>query len=425
VYSNEEGSCKTPTWAATASGVLCVVAFAWYLIDQYRARETNEIIDEKIKTTSLQALAQRLITARTLLAPPAEGDFGALRASSASGVYEARTGARAASQLANGGAAAAGAEEEDDITVSVPLMRSASGNQVMPAEEASGRAIIRSVFARYDRDRSGHIDERELGMLLADLGESSRAEDVRALMEAADTDRDGVLSFSELYAVLKQHADANTGLGSQARPSAALRTNGSAALTAGEQEGAEKEEESDEDDAEEVPEDLADLPPEEQRRRVIRRSLWTMGIGTLAVLIFSDPMVDVISEVGNRTGIKPFYVAFIFAPLISNGSELIAAYAYAGKKSERSMTISLATLLGAACMNNTFCLSIFLFIVAAKRLKWVFTAEITAIVAVEILMAAIMLLNRRSLKLWWMFVVAALFPLSLALVAGMEAAGLD
>lgn len=69
-----------------------------------------------------------------------------------------------------------------------------------------------------------------------------------------------------------------------------------------------------------------------------------MAIGTVVVLLFSDPMCDVLSEVGNRTHIKPFYVAFILAPLASNASELIAAYNYALKKTKKTVNISFATL---------------------------------------------------------------------------------
>jgi hypothetical protein len=66
------------------------------------------------------------------------------------------------------------------------------------------------------------------------------------------------------------------------------------------------------------------------------------------------------AEVGKRTGISSFYVAFVIAPLAFNASELIASYSYALKKTPASIFISLQALQGAACMNNTFCLSIFM-----------------------------------------------------------------
>eukprot|EP00667_Euglena_gracilis_P026145 EG_transcript_31207 len=104
------------------------------------------------------------------------------------------------------------------------------------------------------------------------------------------------------------------------------------------------------------------------------------AVGTLLVLLFSDPMVDVLSEFGNRIHVPPFYVSFILAPLASgkdqacdfasccstqshkeapsstNASELIAAFQYSKKQTRAAITISFASLQGAACMNNTFCL---------------------------------------------------------------------
>merc|ERR1719440_1682518 len=75
------------------------------------------------------------------------------------------------------------------------------------------------------------------------------------------------------------------------------------------------EEEDDEDDEgeeeEDLPEDLADLPPEEQQKRLKMRSATKMGIGTLIVLVFSDPIVDLFSEIGVRLSISAFYVAFV------------------------------------------------------------------------------------------------------------------
>ena len=120
-----------------------------------------------------------------------------------------------------------------------------------------------------------------------------------------------------------------------------------------------------------------------------------MALGTALVLIFSDPMVDVMSNVGERvkvprsrrdhaettprprrdrehrspraegrrrscSQVPPFYVAFVLAPLASNASELIASVNYASKKSKKTITVALAALEGAACMNNTFCLAIFM-----------------------------------------------------------------
>ena len=114
--------------------------------------------------------------------------------------------------------------------------------------------------------------------------------------------------------------------------------------------------ESEDEDEDEIPDDLKALSPAQQQTQIKLRSLWMMGLGTAIVIVISDPMVDVLSEIGARTGIPAFYIAFVLAPMASNASELVAAYNYAQKKTRTSISISLATLLGAAIMNNTFVL---------------------------------------------------------------------
>jgi Ca2+/Na+ antiporter len=107
------------------------------------------------------------------------------------------------------------------------------------------------------------------------------------------------------------------------------------------------------------PDDLKDLSPKDQMSAIVRRSLYMMSVGTLVVLIVSDPTVDVLSDFGNRLGIKPFVISFLLAPMASNASELVAAFSYAKKKTASTMAVALSTLEGAGIMNNTFTTAIF------------------------------------------------------------------
>lgn len=50
-----------------------------------------------------------------------------------------------------------------------------------------------------------------------------------------------------------------------------------------------------------------------------------MGLGTALILIFADPMVEVLGNVGQRVGVPPFYISFVLAPLASNASDLLAS----------------------------------------------------------------------------------------------------
>eukprot|EP00932_Pfiesteria_piscicida_P021159 SRR837773.796.p3 GENE.SRR837773.796~~SRR837773.796.p3 ORF type:complete len:170 (-),score=68.67 SRR837773.796:65-517(-) len=140
-----------------------------------------------------------------------------------------------------------------------------------------------------------------------------------------------------------------------------------------------------------------------------------MTLGSALVLIFSDPTVDVLSEIGNRLEISPFYVSFVLAPVASNATELVAAYNYAKKRTAKSMTTSLSSLLGAGVMNNTFCLGIFLGLVYFQGLAWQFSAETFAILFVEVCVG-LLSLRCSSLRMYHGVGILLLYPVSLMLV---------
>ena len=75
-----------------------------------------------------------------------------------------------------------------------------------------------------------------------------------------------------------------------------------------------------------------------------------MAISTFIVTLVSDPMVDVISNVGKKMGISAFYVSFVVTPFASNASEVIAGLLFARKKTTESISLTLATLHGASTM---------------------------------------------------------------------------
>lgn len=128
-------------------------------------------------------------------------------------------------------------------------------------------------------------------------------------------------------------------------------------------------------------------------------------------------------EIAVRANLNPFYVSFILAPLASNASEVIASMYYASKKTRKTITVSLTTLEGAACMNNTFCLSIFMGLIFFRGLAWQYTAETISVVVVEFFMGA--MVRAKSMTLMKALIVLGIFPLSLVLVAVLEAMGFD
>jgi len=423
---DDESDCHTPKAAAIAAGVLTVVLFFFYLWDQYRlAQSDSDVVAEgKLEQQRKNALDRGFMSLSALFSSEewmTENINTNTRRSSAANMR--RSGATSLGPLAA-------------ATESTPL----TAEQY---EDYKLRKFLKGYFRRFDRDNNGEIDKSELHSLLESLGEKPTKDDIDALMEALDTDHSGAVSFDEFVSAMQRLLQAKRD--GDPRPYLVVATSQSGSLAAHGGASAAKVvvnidggtlasrntdngqaldgngiDDDEEEEDEEIPEDLADLSPEEQRKRILRRAFGKMALGTFLVVLFSDPMVDVLSKLGDMTNISPFYVSFVLAPLVSNGSELIAAFSYAGKKTEKSMTIALATLVGSSAMNNSFCLSIFLFLVAGKDLKWVFTAEVTSIILVEVAMLALIFICGRSLPTWTAGLVISLFPVSIVFVWVLE-----
>ena len=76
------------------------------------------------------------------------------------------------------------------------------------------------------------------------------------------------------------------------------------------------------------------------------------------------------------------------------------------------------SLEGAAIMNNTFCLGIFLALVYSIGLEWTFSAETISILFIEIVLCFFAFKKVQTMLDAWL--VLALFPISVALVAILE-----
>jgi len=236
--------------------------------------------------------------------------------------------------------------------------------------------VLRFFFDRFDLNRDGLIDFSEFKMVMADLHESRKNEELVFLFKSADSDRSGSIDFDEFVEMTIRAFET---------PPAPEDS---------------------------VPEDLTELPPAEQQRRVKIRAAWMMALGGALILAFTGPAVDVIAEVGVRTGVSGFYISFVFGPIASNASEIIAAYNYAAKKTAKSMEVALSSLIGAAILNNTFGLAVLLGLVWVKGLLWDFHAEVGAIVFVQ-LGVGLLAVFKRSHNLLDGLIILSLYPLSL------------
>lgn len=266
--------------------------------------------------------------------------------------------------------------------------------------------ILNQFFYEFDADGSGKLDSKEFELILKDLGESFTPMEAKKIFDAQDKDGgkgDGLLSFNEFCNWAKTYKPSEAGLLKKAESKRGLP-----AL-------------HDDDDEEEdvVPEDLQDQPIEVQQRAMLIRSFTLMGVGTAVVLAFSDPAVNVFTEWGNRFSINSFYVGFLLAPFASNASELLVALGYAQAKTSKKITMAFESLVGAACMNNTFVLGAFFALVYFRDLAWTFKAETVSILIIEWLMAVIILSSNTQRKVMG-FAILALYPGCLAIVCFLE-----
>lgn len=278
--------------------------------------------------------------------------------------------------------------------------------ELLDDKNTSLKRIMRPFFAKYDADSTGDIEQSEFTNMLRDLDDQLKKEEAAELWKTFDVSGDGVIKFDEFCnGFVKYLANPDTVEKLKRRKTQSkIPTYGM---------------EEEEDGEEEVPEDLADLSYEDQQRAIKLRAAWMMALGTTVVVVVSDPFVDVLTNWGDRLGIPAFYISFVVAPFASNASELLSAYTYAKKKTKGAITTSLSTLIGAACMNNTFCLGIFYGLIYFGGLAWQFTAETVAIILIQWIIG--LLAVAKETQTWFTgFIILLMYPFCLFVVYYLE-----
>ena len=183
------------------------------------------------------------------------------------------------------------------------------------------------------------LETSELGRVLMDLNEPKSAHELEALFKNFDTDQSGEISFVEFCDGVRSYIGKK-----KANESARVDR------TSSRVEEESKEDDGDESEEEECPDEFAQekfKTIEEQQAAIKRSAAYLCGVGTIVVLIFSDPISSgcVDGHAGERIGVNAFYVAFVVAPLITNGSELMASYTFAQKKTMKSMTVATSSII--------------------------------------------------------------------------------
>lgn len=263
--------------------------------------------------------------------------------------------------------------------------------------------LLYPYFKQYDKNGDGTLQFEEFRLVFKDLRENLKRPAQEALFTAADTDHSGCINYEEFVACMLGFALAQDSEVDAFKEDPAPKMSHY------------KDDDDEESEEEDMPEDIAALPANKQQAMIKRRAAVKMIFGTFLVIVFSDPMVDLLGEIGKRLAVSPFYISFVVAPFASNASELVAARNYAAKRTEKSMTTALTALEGAAIMNNTFCLGIFFALMYFKGLAWEFSAETFSIVLVQLLVA-VSVMFRESMTLLNGLVILSFYPLSLACV---------
>nr|AHA51331.1 EF-hand_1 domain-containing protein [Charistephane fugiens] len=107
-----------------------------------------------------------------------------------------------------------GVEPTEDVLKEILSEVDADGNGMVDVHEflvfMASRTLykdedqnIRDAFKQFDKDGNGYIDRDELRSLMITLGEKLTDEEIDEMMQEADFDRDGKISYQEFYIMMK------------------------------------------------------------------------------------------------------------------------------------------------------------------------------------------------------------------------------
>eukprot|EP00727_Mastigamoeba_balamuthi_P003538 m51a1_g13181 putative ca2+:cation antiporter family (457) ;mRNA; f:6-2477 len=126
-------------------------------------------------------------------------------------------------------------------------------------------------------------------------------------------------------------------------------------------------------------------------------------------------MVSAIDNLSRSMSVPNFYVSFLVTPFASNASELIASIYFCSKKTSKNVSMAMAAVYGAVTMNSTLNLAVFLIMMWARDITYMYSSEVVPMLLVIYAVGALASLRDTFTTLQG-FVVLALYPLSAGLV---------
>ncbi|KAM7492192.1 hypothetical protein LguiA_035113 [Lonicera macranthoides] len=164
---------------------------------------------------------------------------------------------------------------------------------------------------------------------------------------------------------------------------------------------------------------LGDLDNEEvehfaNRKWNIFKAVFMLIVGLIIAASFAHPFVDSINNFSKATTIPSFFVAFGVLPFVRS-SEALEALCFASSKRNRTASLTLSQIYAAITMSHNLCLSVFLGLVYVRDLTWDFSAEVSIILIVNLIVGVSASL-RTTFPLWTCLVAYALYPLMPLLV---------
>ncbi|OMP10032.1 Calcium-binding EF-hand [Corchorus olitorius] len=144
------------------------------------------------------------------------------------------------------------------------------------------------------------------------------------------------------------------------------------------------------------------------------KAVMMLLLGTILAAVFSDPLVDAVSEFSKASSIPSFFVSFVILPIACT-SEAVSALSFARRKKLTTASLTFSQIYCSVTMSNILSLSVFLGLVYFRDLTWDFAAEVLVILIVCIVMGAIASF-RTTFPLWMSLLACALYPFSLLLI---------